>query len=184
MTPDDFDALFDTITTSAFRFESLAVYAVDEEDSDVAAWREGRAMAERSVRTDPWLARIARQTIVDGIDWCRVRLVEHPLSWYLRFEVPGYVESQAAGERILLTDSRCGWEGGDFWLFDRGRPSAHAVLQSYDDTGSPTAFDHVTGSPMLAQMERATARLIQSGTVLNRWMVDNDAALRDGGRLA
>jgi hypothetical protein len=68
MTPEEFNAEFDKIRKSAFRFEGLAVYDIDEEDEDLVAWQRGLAMAERSVRTSPWLARIARQTVSDEVE--------------------------------------------------------------------------------------------------------------------
>lgn len=177
LTGGEFDALFDGVRYSAFRYESLPVYGVDEEDDDLAAWLDGRAMAERSVRTDPWLARIARQTVVDDIDWCRVRHVTSPPSWYLAFEVPGYVESQAVGERILLTGERL-WDGGDFWLLDRNTRRARAVLQHYDEDGNHIRNELVPpGSRVIRELTRVTADLIAVGEPLNGWLVRHQAEL-------
>lgn len=173
LTGPEFDALFDGLRHSAFRYEGLPVYGVDEEDDDLAAWQAGRAMAERSVRTDPWLARIARQTVVDGIEWCRVRHVSSPLSWYVAFELPGYIESQAVGERILLTGEQI-WDGSDFWLLDRGTRRARAVLQSYDADGNHLGNELAPpGSRIIPELERATAALIAVGEPLNPWLVEH-----------
>ncbi|MDN5930768.1 MAG: hypothetical protein L0I24_06860 [Pseudonocardia sp.] len=177
LTGDQFDALFNTVAVSAFRYEGLPVYGVDEEDDDLAAWRDGRAMAERSVRTDPWLARIARHTVVDDIAWCRVRHVTDPPSWYLAFEAPGYVESQAVGERILLTTERV-WGGPDFWLLDRNTRRARAVIQFYDADGNHVRNELAPpGHRIIPELERATAALIAVGEPLNGWLVRHRAEL-------
>lgn len=181
MTPQEFDTLFDGVTRSAFRYEGLPVYAVDEEDADLTAWREGMPVSERSVRTDPWLARIARQTVVDGIDWCRVRYAPSPLSWYVRWEIAdGYVESQAVGERILLTDLHV-WDGPDFWLLDAGTPTARAVLQRFDEHGAPVEQALVTDPGVVAELERAAERLIDAGLSLNAWIVEHRDELHGAG---
>lgn len=177
LTGPQFDALFDSVRHSAFRYEGLPVYGVDEEDDDLAAWREGRPMAERSVRTDPWLARIARHTVVDGVDWSRVRHVTTPLSWYVAFEVSGYVESQAVGERILLTDQQV-WGGRDFWLLDRGTRRARAVIQSYDGDGNHLGNQLAPpGSRIVAELEEVTRSLLAVGEPLNGWLVRHRAEL-------
>lgn len=180
MTADEFNALFDTVTRSAFRYEGLPVYAVDEEDSDLIAWRAGLPMAERSVRTDAWLARIARQRIVHGIDWCRVRYVTSPPSWYVAFEISGYIESQAAGERILLIGDQM-WDGPDFWLLDAGTPSARGILQSFDERGAPIEQELVTDPAVVAELERAAERLVGVGLPLNAWLVEHRDELHGAG---
>lgn len=74
----ELDACFDRLTASAFRLEALQRYAVDEDDQDFIAWREGRPRPERSVRTEPWPARVATTTLTQGKRWERVHVVEHP----------------------------------------------------------------------------------------------------------
>ena len=181
LTGDEFDALFDGVLRSAFRYEGLPVYAVDEEDADLAAWRAGRAMAERSVRTDPWLTRIARQTIMDGVDWCRVRHVTSPPSWYVAWETAGYIESQAAGERILLTGRRL-WDGPDFWLLDGDTRRARAVIQTYDADGRWLRNELVpTGSRLVFELERVAAELMRVATPLNQWLVEHRDELHAAG---
>lgn len=172
MTDDEFDALFDTVERSAFRYEGLPAYSVDDEDSDLLAWREGRAMTERSVRTDPWLRRIARQTVLHDVDWCRVRQTTSPPSWYLAWEINSYIESQAAGERVLLTGDRI-WTGPDFWLFDADGPDARAILMHYDDDGAPTGHELVRGDPIVSELSRTAEMLIAAAVPLNRWIAEH-----------
>ena len=181
MTDDEFDALFDTVSRSAFRYEGLPVYAVDEEDADLTAWRSGRPMTERSVRTDPWLARIARQTVVHSVEWCRVRHVTSPPSWYVAWEVCSYVESQAVGERILLTEERI-WDGPDFWLLDGGTPAVRGILQTYDERGTPIRNELVpAGAEILSDLERAAAALTAAAIPLNIWIVEHRDELPGAG---
>ena len=180
MTPQEFDTEFDRIHRSAFRYEGLPVYAVDEEDEDLVAWRRGEAMAERSVRTSPWLARMARQTIVDGVEWCRVRKVPHPLSWYLRWEISGYIESQACGEQILLTD-----EGAphDFWLFDVDTPDARVIVQHYNDHGVLQRYEKILDPVQVAAYASMVAVLRESAVPLNDWLAEHVGDLQ-GARAA
>lgn len=181
LSADEFDALFDEVRYSAFRYEGLPVYAVDEEDEDLAAWRTGRAMAERSVRTDPWLARIALQTILSHVHWSRVRYVTSPPSWYVAWEVASYVESQAAGERILLTGEKL-WDGPDFWLLDAGTPHARAVIQTYGPDGGHIRNELVPGgSQRVADLERLAPALVQAATPLNHWLVKHRDELLAAG---
>src|SRR5204862_6441467 len=94
----------------------------------------------------------------------------------------GYLESQAAGEEILLTGDRSAWDGPDFWLFDAGPDGrAHAVLQHYDARGAPVGFEPITERPRVAELEAAAQALITSATPLNRWLVEHREDLRGAG---
>jgi hypothetical protein len=135
---NDLEACFDTFAASAFRLETLRHYAAPAEDERLAAFREGRPMPERSVRTSPWLRRIAITTAA-GKRWSRVHVVDHPLSEYVRFELAAYRESAEAGERIRITDRAADPAlsvlARDFWLFDAEIGHPFAALMSYDDAG-------------------------------------------------
>ncbi|MGH3844798.1 MAG: DUF6879 family protein [Pseudonocardiaceae bacterium] len=159
MTLDEFDQLFDTFDVSAFHLETHQAYAVSEEDERLRAFREGLPRPERSVRTSPWLQRIALTT-AGGKQWSRVHVVEHPLSEYLRYQLISYVESQAVGEVIGLADRDLYPEladlGPDFWLFDRGTPRAFGVLLHFDDSGHLLDIESVTELVGVAELERQT----------------------------
>jgi hypothetical protein len=72
-----------------------------------------------------------------------VRHVEEPLSEYVRWELLGYVESQAAGERIFIDHRPDMTAMCDFWLFDGDDPAdRYAILMHYDDAGSPVEFEY------------------------------------------
>lgn len=153
----DFDAYFNRFNGQVVRIETRQHYAVTEEDARIAAFRRGLPRPERSVRTSPWLRRIAFTTAL-GKQWQRIRIVEHPLSEYLRYQLPGYSESLAAGEEILIADRAAAPElaglRDDFWLFDAGTPNAFALLMEYDGDGRFTGYEHTTDPEVITRCVR------------------------------
>jgi uncharacterized protein DUF6879 len=147
VTPDEFNAAFDKFQVSAFRLECLQAYAVSAEDARLRAFREGLPRPERSVRTNPWLRRIATTTIA-GKSWSRVRLVHHPLTEYTRYELISFVESQAVGEQIRIVDLNTHPDlrelGPDFWLFDVDEPNEFVIIMRYDETGTVLGYERLT----------------------------------------
>lgn len=157
MTLEEFDQLFDRFEVSAFHLETHQTYAVSEEDERLRAFRQGLPRPERSVRTTPWLRRVA-VTTAEGKQWGRVHVIEHPLTEYLRYQLIGYVESQAAGEEIRLADRgtypELGTLGPDFWLFDAGTSGAFGVLLHFDADGDLLGVEHVTETGVVRELER------------------------------
>ncbi|MGH3985229.1 MAG: DUF6879 family protein [Pseudonocardiaceae bacterium] len=157
MTLDEFDALFDRFEVSAFHLETHQDYAIEEEDKRLRAFREGLPRPERSVRTSPWLRRVAVTTAA-GRRWGRVHIIEHPISEYLRYQLVGYLESQAVGEEIRLADRGEHPEltalGPDSWVFDAGTEQAFGVLLHFDDAGHLLDIDAVDDSAGVAELER------------------------------
>ena len=164
-----FDALFDQFQHTAFRYEGLPEYRVDEEVPRIQAWREHRARPERSVRTSDWLRRIA-VTTAQGKQWSRVRAVDWPLPEYLRYVLAGYLENQAVGDRTLLVDRVHASAGRDFWLFDGGTDHAVAALMNYDHDGRFLGFELVTDRDALADLEETRHRLLEHAVPLNEWL--------------
>jgi hypothetical protein len=170
MTPAEFGACFDRFRVSAFRLEGLPAYDVPEEAEQLAAWRAGRPRRERSVRTSPWLARIAATTAA-GKSWQRARLVELPLSSYVTWELAGYVESQACGEEIRIAERPPQLIGQpDFWLFDGDEPGAFAAAMLYDDRGRYLGAELVTDPDELARMRTARDVAWAAGVPLNEFL--------------
>jgi hypothetical protein len=171
VTPEQFDALFDTFCSTVFRLERLPVYAVGGAEAErLAAFREGRPRPERSVRTSPWLARIAASTAA-GKAWQRIRIVDTPLTEYQRYQLESYRESQACGEEILLADrAQVDDLGVDLWLFDAGTPTAHAVLMRYTRGGRFERFDPIHDPDHLEEFQmwqrRTWARAVPLNTFL------------------
>jgi len=154
----DFDAHFDRFTSSVFRLETLQDYTAPGEAYRIEAFLRGQPRPERSVRTSPWLARIAVSTATQGKRWGRVRVVEEPLTDYTRYEFAGYVESQAAGEEIRIVRRAASRALSvlrqDFWLFDAETVDACALLMDYAADGTWLGGELVTD---LARLQRFRA---------------------------
>src|SRR5262249_37324866 len=139
----EFDEHFDRAAHSVWRLETLQRYTVEEEAERIAAWRLGLPRPERSIRTSPWLRRIALRT-VEGVAWGRAHVVDEPLSEYLRYELQGYVESAVVGEEIHIAprgkSADLSQVSPDFWLFDRDMPTACALIMEYDSDGRWLGF--------------------------------------------
>lgn len=131
---------FGEFSASAVRLETLPAYSVSEEAEQIRAWRAGRARPERSVRNDDYLRSVAVD-VLDGRARGRIRVVDLPLSDYIRWELDGYAENAAAGEEIRIAVRNGGTPEAqkalagvswDFWLFDFGTEEESAVLLEYD----------------------------------------------------
>jgi hypothetical protein len=170
------DDLFDLFRRTAFRYEGLPGYDVPDEVERIRAWRENQPRPERSVRTSEWLRRIA-VTTAQGKAWERVRAVDRPLPEYLRYELNGYLENQAAGDRTLLVDREQAYDGPDFWLFDTGTPHARAVIMAYNGGGRFVAAEEVTDQAVLAELGRESQRLLDAATPLNVWLAAEGAGV-------
>ncbi|WP_109505303.1 DUF6879 family protein [Nocardioides speluncae] len=173
MSEDRFDSYFDKFSSDVFRLETLQAYAVAEEDERLAAFRTGAPRPLRSVRNTPWLARIA-VTTAQGKRWQRAHVVEHPLSVYVRYELVGYVESQAAGETIGLAvrddDAALADLAGDFWLFDGDQPAAFALLMHYDSVGTFQGFEHTTEPAVLDRCRAHRSLALRHAMTLNAYL--------------
>lgn len=171
MTPEDFDALFDSFHATVARLETLPAYAVADYEGDrLAAFRDGRPMPLRTIVTDPWLARIAATTMA-GKAWSRVRVVDEPLTVYERFELAVFGESQAVGERIrIVRRNEITAVGPDFWLFDADTASLRAVLMRYDDAGHWLGADAVDDPAVIAECRARLAEAEARSVELNEFM--------------
>lgn len=172
MTSEEFSALFDGARHTVFRLETLQTYAVPGADASLRAFREGTPRPVRSVETSPWLRRIA-VTTAHGVEWSRVRVVEHPLTEYTRWAILAYVESQAAGEQVGISERPL--SGPDFWLIDANTPYARAVVMHYSPAGELEARELVTDLAPLAGLvtRRDAARAMAVG--LNEFLARMDA---------
>lgn len=142
----EFDTLFDQFKHTAFRLEGRAAYDVGGQEAvRLAAWRDRQPRPERSVRTDPWLARIATTTAA-GKRWSRLRVVDEPLSDYERFELFSgtYLEALACGDDtrvVRRSEAGPAAEHADFWLFDRGTTEVRGFLMRYSPEGQFLGLD-------------------------------------------
>jgi hypothetical protein len=170
VTPEHFDALFDTFHTTAVRLETLPAYQVADYEGDrLAAFLAGRPLPLRTIVTDPWLARIARTTM-EGKRWSRVRVLDEPPTDYQRFELAVYPESQAVGETIhVLPRYAMKMDGPDFWLFDGDTPSARAVLMDYGPAGEWLGAQLVDDPPVIAVCRTRIAAALAVAEPLNAY---------------
>lgn len=169
MTAADFGAHFDHFTRTVVRLEALPVYDVGGAEAErIRAWRSGEPRPERSVRTDPWLARIAVTTATAGKQWRRVRVVDDPLTWYQRQQLTSYGESQAAGERIVIARrSDVPDPGPDVWLFDAGTEGAFALAMDYDPDGHWLGYELVDEPSAVAALADRVAHVEEHAVPLN-----------------
>ena len=136
---DDLDALY-AEAARIVRVETLRTYLMDDEAARIQAWRDGTPRPERSVRTSKYLAEVALTTLTEGKQWQRLRVADTYMehwSWYQRYQVTGYLESQAAGEEVLIVPAHPHLLAlGDFVLFDE----TAAAFQSFDEDGRFTGI--------------------------------------------
>lgn len=178
LTAGEFDQLFQRFadsptSTSVFRWEARQYYAIPHDEPSLVAFRESAPRPERSVRTSPWLARIATSTAAAGKTWRRVRRVSEPLSEYVRWELLAYVESQAAGEQILIVDSAAiaAYELPDYWLFDgTDQGDQYAIVMHYDEHGSPVEFEFDDNPGTLEPLRQIADDLRGHAAPLNAWL--------------
>src|SRR5262245_32965705 len=146
----------DNVTESAFRLETFQHYAGD--DAAIDAYRKGLPRPERSVRTNAYLRRLARATL-DGRQFCRVHVVDLPLTDCVRVELEGYRESAAGGEVIGLAERPPGASPlhdlqTDFWLLDQDNGHAMVLVMSYDGAGVYRHSEMYTDAATVATFAR------------------------------
>jgi len=172
---ETFDSLFESFEHTVFRLEALPGYDVGGADAErFQAFQEGRPLSVRSVRTSPWLARIAVSTATAGKAWSRVRVVDSPPSPYQQYSLQAYRESQAAGEEILIARREAvdDW-GSDFWLFDGSTPKARAAVMRYTQDGHFQGFDLVEDPTLLAQLWQVHVMAVTNAVPLNVFLAED-----------
>ncbi len=167
-----FNALFDSFRFTVARLETLPAYAVGgAEARRLEAQREGRARPERSVRTDPWLARIAVSTVVGGKSWRRVRVFDDPPTDYQRQQIESYREAQAVGDEVVIAiRAEVGETGLDVWVFDSGCPDGHAVVMHYRPDGAVERRELVTDPARVVGFAAEVERVAAHAVTLNEWL--------------
>jgi hypothetical protein len=173
----DFAACFDEFRISAFRLETLRQYAVSAEDERITAFREHRPLPERSVRTSPWLRRIA-DTTAAGKHWSRVHVVDEPLSEYVRFEMVTYRESAQAGEDIRITSRKADPAlddlQTDFWLFDAETSHPFAALMRYDPGGHYVDAEVTSDPAAISSCKAAQDLALHHSVPLSAYLADKE----------
>ena len=176
MSGDILDECFHSFRYSALRLETLPAYNASSEAERIQAWRQGRERPERSVRTSEYLREVAANVLA-GRERMRVRIVDHPLSEYCRYQMAGYIESAAAGEQIRIVVRGGGSERArqdldvvsDFWFFDQGTEDERAVLLQYDPRGALTGA-HLATEPDLALCRKLWAAAYKHSVHINEYL--------------
>ena len=175
MTPEAL-ACFDRFRSSAFRLECRQAYLVEDEREELADWRAHRPRPEYSVRTSPWLARIATDTLA-GKRWQRVRVVDLPLGEYIRWQLQDYISAAATGDDIRLlnrADHPTLALDEDFWLFDADTEQPFAIALAYDDAGRPGTHQLVTEPARIVAYRDLRAATWAASVPLNAFLADYD----------
>jgi hypothetical protein len=131
--------LFAGFTSTVYRLEARQQYLVPEEAEALERFLRGEPRVEKSIRTSAWMRQIAESTMA-GRRWQRVRLIEHPLTNYTRFELFGLLCNAACGDetRFAVLNEHpelADLVGQDYWLFDQDTPAPAAALMRYDPEG-------------------------------------------------
>ncbi|WP_052745523.1 DUF6879 family protein [Allosalinactinospora lopnorensis] len=138
ITWDEVEQLFAEFRYTAFRLETLQIYAADYENEDFRRFIADEQQSLPPTLSDTEWGEEVRSGIAAGRRYDRVHVVTEPLSDYVRFECAhGYRRNVAAGENIRILPAEEGdWPSGlphlDYWLFD-----SHQMLwMNYADDGS------------------------------------------------
>jgi hypothetical protein len=141
------------------RIETLSGYRSASDGAELDRFRAGEAEPDRAAKAG-WLDRIRSDTAA-GRAWRRLRVVEHPMTDYVRYSCEwGYTDNSAVGEviRVLdLAEAPPGAEAivgiGDVYVLD----GLLVVAMRYDATGCFLGAE-VLSDP-LAEVHRTAARV-------------------------
>jgi len=134
---------------------SLAAFHAGDVDD---AWR----LLRREAEVD---RPVYERLLSEGLDFARIRLVQFPLTQYLRYEILNYLIRHEMGETIEMVVLPAGVRlpGGelfDFLLFDE----ACALIHDYGDDGLQRG-GWVTTTPEVLRALSATVRDLRSRAV-------------------
>jgi hypothetical protein len=170
MNLEEFAGLFSRFRSTAVRLETLQRYEVEHEAADFAQFEAtGQVPSAGTPDDDEWLRLIA-DGVAAGKRWERMRVVQQPLSSYLRFEMHIYGELAAAGERIYIVD--LGTDPHlleelrqDWWLFD----DEMLIYLHYDDCGRFLDVEHVTTDVKIENARRQHELAARFAVPLHLW---------------
>lgn len=142
LTGDAFDELFVTFEHTARKFECRESYGVPDEDEPYQRFLASGDIDSDLAWFEEWAADMRTATGA-GKTVQRVRVVDEPLSDYLRFETALGVHNAEAGEdiRYLARDDaeRLALPTTDWWLFD----ARTLARLHFDDDGRPLGAEMI-----------------------------------------
>ncbi len=142
------------------RVETLSRYVSASDGAELDRYLNGEPEPDYAAKAG-WLDRIRADTTAGRI-WRRLRVVEPPLTDYVRYSCEwGYTDNSAAGEQVRVLDTsdapvgaRVLMDVGDFYLLD----DVHVVVMRYDPSGAFTGAELVDDP--FAEIYRAVARAV------------------------
>lgn len=152
------------------RVETLDRYVSASDGAELDRFLKGESEPDRAAKAS-WLTRIRADTAAGRI-WRRIRVVEPPLTDYVRYACEwGYTDNSDAGEQVRVLDMSAAPVGarvlvgiGDCYVLD----DTHVVAMRYDRAGVFTGADPV-GDPY-AEVYRTAVRAAWSNAELfERW---------------
>jgi hypothetical protein len=160
---------FEAFQKTAFRFELLQIYDIEEERAAFRSFIENGPQKACQPDMEDWCAEIAKAKSM-GRCYQRVRRVTLPPNDYTRFEIlSGYQFSSEAGEEIRIWEndespiSTDGVKVKDFWLFD----DSVCFELEYNEAGQFIGV-HQIGSPQLPLYRRAKTVLLAASVELKQ----------------
>ena len=182
MTGDPLDAYFDRPWRVARKLETGRTVVAPGEAERIQAFERGEPRPVRSVRTTPYLARVAVTTVTEGRVWERIRLHDRTLTPYQRYGIPGLIESQAAGEIISVVVRAADLSGDelreDFWWFDPGQPGEFGIALDYDPAGVYLGAREVTDEVTLDRYADDWDLASRRSVSLNEYLASTGLATR------
>jgi len=179
VTGDELVLLFLGIRREAFRLEQLDRYTVDEENALYSAWQAGDSI-RRTPETSEWLRLISEHTAA-GRRIYSVRIVDRPLSEYVRFELACLPDNVDAGQVVSVVDRHAHPDlaalTDDFWLFD----DAIAAVMRYDEDGRP--LEPEAAADVAAYRRRRDLTLAHARP-LDEWLAAHRHELQERRRTA
>jgi hypothetical protein len=137
-------AAFRGFTDEAIRMETYQRYDVPGDEARQRAFREGLSLPPRPTKSAT--LRLIEDAVASGKRMSRVRVVEKPLSQYVRYEIEAaYPENLAAGEEIWIADRDAdpALEAlrEDFVLFDPDTAHASVIWYRYTPAGKLISWE-------------------------------------------
>ena len=134
---EQFGSLFSSMKSSTFRLEMLDLYTVEGEQAAFHEFLSGKKFPPEDFN-ESW-TKLISESVTKGIEFKRVRLLNEPISDYVKFEISWcYKINIAAGDSVSAIFSKITPDFDtkvpilkDYWIFD----DEDCYLMEYDLLG-------------------------------------------------
>lgn len=154
-----------------FRLEFRQVYSVEADLQEFEKWKRSEQTAADDPSNQYWCE--LRDLRDRGIESRRVRVIDFPISDYLRYEIDFYRGSSEQGEEILFIERAptidCMQSTAvtqDYWLFDRST----VLLWKYDKRGQRDGQDEATNPVSVAPYRELRDCLVRHALPMSEFM--------------